>query len=98
MRLFKAGLVGLLMAGAVASGVLADGIKGAPPPFDKGGVKIALVSYLSQGDYFEAYEAGGARQAKALGVDLHIFQASRTPPCSASRSSRRSRLAFKASS
>src|SRR5580658_6765478 len=74
MRLFKAGLVGLLMAGAVASGVLADGIKGAPPPFDKGGVKIALVSYLSQGDYFEAYEAGVARQAKTLGVDLHIFQ------------------------
>jgi simple sugar transport system substrate-binding protein len=74
MRHFKAGLVGLLIAGAVASGVLADGIKGAPPPFDKGGVKIALVSYLSQGDYFEAYEAGVARQAKALGVDLHIFQ------------------------
>jgi len=33
-----------------------------------------LVSYLSQGDYFEAYEAGVARQAKALGVDLSIFQ------------------------
>jgi len=53
---------------------LAGGISGAPAPFDRGGVKIALVSYLSQGDYFEAFEAGVARQAKALGVDLRIFQ------------------------
>ena len=106
MRHLKAGLVGLLIGGAIATAALADGIKGAPPPFDKGGVKIALVSYLSQGDYFETYEAGVARQAKALGVDLHIFQgkqdaasrASRTPRSSASRSSRRSRSAFRASS
>src|ERR1700734_1882864 len=74
MKLLKAGLAGLAIAGAIATGALPDGIKGAPPPFDKGGVKIALVSYLSQGDYFEAYEAGVARQAKTLGVDLHIFQ------------------------
>ena len=74
MRHFRAGLVGLLVSAALTGIALADGIKGAPPPFDKGGVKIALVSYLSQGDYFEAYEAGVARQAKALGVDLHIFQ------------------------
>src|SRR5580698_9390930 len=74
MKLFRTGLAGLAIAGAVATGALADGIKGAPPPFDKGGVKIALVSYLSQGDYFESYEAGVARQAKALGVGLHIFQ------------------------
>src|SRR5580698_6325124 len=73
MRHLKAGLVGLLILSAVGA-ALAAGVKGAPPPFDKGGVKIALVSYLSQGDYFEAYEAGVARQAKALGVDLHIFQ------------------------
>jgi simple sugar transport system substrate-binding protein len=70
----RAGLAGLLFASVGISGVFADGIKGAPSPFDKGGVKIALVSYLSQGDYFEAYEAGVARQAKALGLDLHIFQ------------------------
>ena len=74
MRHLKAGLVALLISAAVSGAALADGIKGAPPPFDKGGVKIALVSYLSQGDYFEAYEAGVARQAKVLGVDLHIFQ------------------------
>ena len=74
MKHFRSGLVGLLLASVSVGGALADGIKGAPPPFDKGGVKIALVSYLSQGDYFEAYEAGVARQAKALGLDLHIFQ------------------------
>jgi simple sugar transport system substrate-binding protein len=62
------------IAGILVNSAFAGGIVGAPAPFDKGGVKIALVSYLSQGDYFEAYEAGVARQAKALGVDLHIFQ------------------------
>jgi simple sugar transport system substrate-binding protein len=74
MRHLKGGLVGLLISVSLVGVALADGINGAPPPFDKGGVKVALVSYLSQGDYFEAYEAGVARQAKALGVDLHIFQ------------------------
>ena len=85
MRHLKAGLVGLLISASAAVVALADGIKGAPPPFDKGGVKIALVSYLSLGDYFEAYEAGVARQAKALGVDLHIFQGKHVavaPSCS----------------
>jgi len=74
MNLIKAGLAGLLIAGGIATGAFADGLKGAPAPFDKGGVKIALVSYLSQGDYFEAFEAGVVRQAKAIGVDLRIFQ------------------------
>src|SRR5271165_6064928 len=74
MKTIKASLAGLLIGAAATTGALAGGIAGAPAPFDKGGVKIALVSYLSQGDYFEAYEAGVARQAKALGVDLHIFQ------------------------
>jgi simple sugar transport system substrate-binding protein len=45
MRHLKAGLVGLLVSAAVAGAALADGVKGAPPPFDKRGVKIALVSY-----------------------------------------------------
>jgi simple sugar transport system substrate-binding protein len=74
MRHFRAGLIGLLASAALIGVAFGDGIKGAPSPFDKGGVKVALVSYLSQGDYFEAYEAGVARQAKSLGVDLHIFQ------------------------
>lgn len=51
----------------------AEGIAGAPAPFDKGGVKLALVSYISAGDFFQAYQAGAESQAKALGVDLRIF-------------------------
>ena len=67
-------VLGAFIAGMLVNSCFAGGIAGAPAPFDKGGVKIALVSYLSQGDYFEAYEAGVAPRAKALGVDLHIFQ------------------------
>ncbi|WP_158816745.1 substrate-binding domain-containing protein [Methylocapsa sp. S129] len=74
MIAFRKGLAGLALLAAFAGPALAAGIPGAPAPFDKGGVRVALVSYLSQGDYFEAYEAGVARQAKALGIDLRIFQ------------------------
>jgi len=52
----------------------AAGLAGAPAPFDRGGVKIALVNYLSTGDFFQAYEAGAQRQAKALGIDLRIYE------------------------
>ncbi|WP_133646127.1 substrate-binding domain-containing protein [Paraburkholderia flava] len=52
----------------------AASLKGAPAPFDKGGVKIALVNYLSTGDFFQAYEAGAQKQAKALGIDLRIYE------------------------
>jgi len=65
----------LALAGSTALSVtaVAAGIPGAPAPFDKGGVKIALISYISAGDFFEAYQAGAQKQAKALGVDLRIF-------------------------
>ncbi|MGN8187564.1 substrate-binding domain-containing protein [Burkholderia sp. 22088] len=49
-------------------------LKDAPAPFDKGGVKVALVNYLSTGDFFQAYEAGAQKQAKALGIDLRIYE------------------------
>ncbi|MBV8661564.1 MAG: substrate-binding domain-containing protein, partial [Hyphomicrobiales bacterium] len=49
------------------------GLAGAPAPFDKGGVKLALVSYISAGDFFEAYQSGAEAQAKKLGVDLRVF-------------------------
>lgn len=49
-------------------------LKGAPAPFEKDGVKIALVNYLSTGDFFQAYEAGAQKQAKALGIDLRIYE------------------------
>ena len=45
-----------------------------PAPFDKpGDVKIALVRYLSTGDFFQAYLSGVEAQAKALGVNLRVF-------------------------
>ena len=74
MKMTKALLLAAALLSSVSVAALADGIPGAPAPFDKGGVQLAFISYLSQGDYFESYEAGVARQAKALGVGLHIFQ------------------------
>jgi simple sugar transport system substrate-binding protein len=45
-----------------------------PAPFDKAGdVKIALVRYLSTGDFFQAYLSGVEAQAAAIGVDLRVF-------------------------
>jgi simple sugar transport system substrate-binding protein len=45
-----------------------------PAPFDNpGNVKIALVRYLSTGDFFQAYLSGVESQAKALGVDLRVL-------------------------
>jgi simple sugar transport system substrate-binding protein len=46
----------------------------APAPFDNpGDVTIALVRYLSTGDFFQAYLSGVERQAEALWVNLRIF-------------------------
>ncbi|NTE88331.1 sugar ABC transporter substrate-binding protein [Agrobacterium rubi] len=70
----------LVFASALMSSILpftaaqAEGLAGAPAPFDKGGVKIALVGYISAGDFFQAYQAGAVAQAKVLGVDLRVFQ------------------------
>ena len=58
---------------------LADLAAEKPEPFKTGKVKLALVAYLSGGDFFQAYEAGAARQAKALGVDLQIFEGRQKP-------------------
>jgi simple sugar transport system substrate-binding protein len=82
MTVRKSFLVGLAASAAllVMTGAgSADGLAGAPTPFDKGGVKIALVSYLSGGDFFQAYDGGVTRQAQALGVDLHVFQGRQRP-------------------
>ncbi len=70
------GAIGLTALAVSAFGVgaaFAEGIAGAPAPFDKGGVKVALISYISAGDFFQAYQAGAEAQAKALGIDLRIF-------------------------
>ncbi len=69
----------LFMTLAGSAMALSAGISGAfagamPAPFDHPAkVKIALVRYLSTGDFFQAYLAGVQAQAKALGVDLRIF-------------------------
>lgn len=45
-----------------------------PAPFDNAAeVKIALVRYLSTGDFFQAYLGGVESQAEALGVDLRVL-------------------------
>jgi simple sugar transport system substrate-binding protein len=69
------GALALLSATVLlAQTIQAEPLKGAPAPFNKGGVKIALVNYLSTGDFFQAYEAGAQKQAKALGIDLRIYE------------------------
>ena len=52
----------------------AAGLPGAPPPFDKGHVSVALITLLSDGDFFQSYEAGALRQARKLGIDLRVMQ------------------------
>lgn len=45
-----------------------------PAPLDApGDVTIALVRYLSTGDFFQSYLAGVEAQAGALGVELRVF-------------------------
>lgn len=45
-----------------------------PAPFDApGDVTIALVRYLSTGDFFQSYLSGVEAQSAALGVQLRIF-------------------------
>ncbi|MBS1184279.1 MAG: monosaccharide transporter substrate-binding protein, family, partial [Proteobacteria bacterium] len=51
----------------------AAGLAGAPTPFDKGGVKFALIGYISAGDFFSAVQAGAKAQSAALGVELQVF-------------------------
>lgn len=61
----------LLATGAAGSAAFAADM---PAPFDNPGeVKIALVRYLSTGDFFQAYLSGVETQAAALGVDLRVF-------------------------
>ena len=46
----------------------------APAPFDDpSSVTIALVRYLSTGDFFQAYLSGVEAQAEALGVNLRVL-------------------------
>jgi len=70
-RQMLAAAAGMALAGAAAGMAAAQDM---PPPFDDPGeVQIALVRYLSTGDFFLAYLSGVERQAEALGVDLRVF-------------------------
>ncbi|GHB41138.1 sugar ABC transporter substrate-binding protein [Streptomyces umbrinus] len=46
-----------------------------PAPFSKGKVKVALVRQSGAGDYFEQWGNGAKAQAKALGIDLTVYDA-----------------------
>lgn len=46
-----------------------------PAPFDAGAVKVALVRQSGAGDYFEQWGNGAKAQAKALGIDLTVYDA-----------------------
>ena len=61
-------------AAGLALGATAAGAQEAPAPFDNPqDVTIALVRYLSTGDFFQAYLSGVEAQAEALGVNLRVF-------------------------
>lgn len=67
--------VALVTGAILTSQSVAAGLPGAPAPFDKGDVDIAVVSFLGSGDWLQAFEAGVKRQADALGVRLTVSQA-----------------------
>lgn len=46
-----------------------------PAPFSEGTVKVALVRQSGAGDYFEQWGNGAKAQAKALGIDLTVYDA-----------------------
>lgn len=60
-------------ADTAASASAATGKK--PTPFSKGTVKVALVRQSGAGDYFEQWGNGAKAQAKALGIDLTVYDA-----------------------
>ena len=69
--------LGRLAAGLMGAAMLWPALAAAqdkPAPFDNpGDVEIALVRYLSTGDFFQAYLSGVEAQAKALGVNLRVL-------------------------
>lgn len=74
MKIYRRTALALLAGLAVAPFSGAAFAADMPAPFDKpGDVKIALVRYLSTGDFFQAYLSGVEQQAKALGVDLRVL-------------------------
>ena len=74
MNLIRRKLLVIIGGITMALGSINLAVAGMPAPLDNAGnVKIALVRYLSTGDFFQAYLGGVESQAAALGVDLRIF-------------------------
>ncbi len=72
IKILTSALLGTALACASAA---AAGLPGAPAPFDQGGVRVAVVSFLGSGDWLQAFESGVKRQADALGIQLTVAQA-----------------------
>ena len=60
-----------MFATAAAAALLMPGLAAAEAP--AAGTKIALVRYLSTGDFFQAYLSGVEKQAEALGLELQVL-------------------------
>ena len=74
MNLIRRKLLAIFGGITIVLGSINLAVAGMPAPLDNAGnVKIALVRYLSTGDFFQAYLGGVESQAAALGVDLRIF-------------------------
>ncbi len=77
MKIIRRKALALFAGLAAAAVTLPAGFAAAadmPAPLDNpGDVKIALVRYLSTGDFFQAYLSGVEKQAEALGVDLRVL-------------------------
>ncbi len=64
----------ILGATALMGGMGSAAFAEMPAPLDNAGdVKIALVRYLSTGDFFQSYLSGVESQSAAIGLDLRIF-------------------------
>jgi len=75
MRYLSRPLLGLVAGLLLSNSAVAEGLPGAPAPFDKGEVDITVVSFLGGGDWLQAFEAGVKRQADALKINLTVSQA-----------------------
>ncbi|PVA07468.1 substrate-binding domain-containing protein [Thalassorhabdomicrobium marinisediminis] len=72
MKLSRRTMLALTTGAIFAGGAAAA--QNMPAPFDNpGDVEIALVRYLSTGDFFQAYLGGVEAQAEALGVNLRVL-------------------------
>ncbi len=74
-KLFSSIAAAFIAGSLLTTGASAAGIPGAPAPFDKKTVNIAVVSFLGSGDWLQAFEAGVKRQGDALGVNITVSQA-----------------------